>query len=77
MTRFFPAKTRPEGAVGMFGTEVGALFRLSSRLPALHEALAAGGPHESFLAKCLEETGSGILLPTMPSRRILINRQEK
>ncbi len=65
MTRFFPAKTRPEEAVGMFGTEVGALFRLSSHFPALHEALAAGGPQESFVAKCLEETGSGILLPNL------------
>jgi hypothetical protein len=26
--KFFRAKTRPENAVGMFGTEVGALFRL-------------------------------------------------
>jgi hypothetical protein len=26
--KFFPAKTRPENAVGMLGTEVDALFRL-------------------------------------------------
>jgi hypothetical protein len=56
--KFLRAKTPPEEAVGMVGTEVGALFRLMSRVKTLGDIINPNSNHKRWI--CVNEHAKSV-----------------